>query len=168
QPVAPQGAVASKPAPVAPAPTANPAPQSVAAAPAPPAASASAAAGVTLPEPKAEVPARFARIVTRTKRYFLTKNDQDLFAAYADFIDAVNEGQPEAKLEIYAQDLDNAFKKAPLAARSVGSGFPQRPARSARAGWGGHARLDIPVQQRGRLLPPDSDSRRRIPLLRRC
>jgi len=69
--------------------------------------------GVILPEPKGEVPVRFARVVTRTKRYFLTKSDQDLYDAYADFISAVNDGQPEAKLEIYAQDLDDAFKKAP-------------------------------------------------------
>jgi len=113
----PAAATPTTPAPVpppdlAPEPAAPPAAVETPAAPAVPTpAPASSAAG--LPQATVAVPEQFSRIVRRAERYLLTKTDPKLREAYVDFIEALNGGASAGKLEVFAEDLEDAFKAAP-------------------------------------------------------
>jgi hypothetical protein len=66
-----------------------------------------------LPQATVPVPEQYSRIVRRAERYLLTKTDRNLLDAYSEFVTALNRGASPEKLEVFAEDLEDAFKAAP-------------------------------------------------------
>jgi hypothetical protein len=113
----------SEAAPVTPAPAPVPPPSAVpppaVETPAPPPtpvsvpAPAPVSSAAVLPQATVPVPEQYSRIVRRAERYLLTKTDRNLLDAYSEFVTALNRGASPEKLEVFAEDLEDAFKAAP-------------------------------------------------------